>query len=152
MRGMAIGIASITLTGTVWLGPARAQAVIEDRDAIRACVCAEQHVTALFGVLQERQRNYENSQKTLAQLNDQLSTRRTQINVYNEGDVDAYKQLLAQSDRAAVALADEATPSYNDAVAHYDEALAGYTAQCGGKSYNQTVYNSVLVDPSCPKE
>ena len=151
MRGFVLGAASLAILGAAWGQPVGAQEVIQDRETIRACLCQQQALTTLFGAVQERQQNYEASQKTLASLNQELETRRAQIDVYNDAQVDAYKQLLARSDQAAIALADEATPSFNDAVTRYNEALAGYTTQCGGKSFNQTVYRAVQATLSCPK-
>ncbi len=152
MRAYVFGAVSLAFIGAAWGGPVAAQAVIDDRETIRACLCAQQRVTELYGALQERQRDYQNSQQTVARLNNELATSRAHINVNNEAEIDNYKQLLAQSDHAAISLADEATPSYNDAVTRYNEALADYTTRCGGKSYNQVVYSDVQATLVCPKE
>jgi len=151
MRSAALGAVSFALLGAVCAEPIAAQTVIKDPATVRACLCAQQQVAALFGTVQQTRQDYENSQKTLADLNQQLETRRAQMDVYNDADVESYKQLLAQSDRAAVALADQATPSYNDALTRYNAALSDYTARCGGKSYDQAVYNSVETGLICAK-
>jgi len=145
LAAIGVGIAALGA------GPARAQDVLADPTEIRACLCTQQAVTALADILHERQQAYESSQKRLAALNSELETRRAQINVYDDAQVQAYKQLLQQRDSAATAFAEEATPSYNAAVARYNEALGGYTVNCAGKSYDGTAYRSVQATLACPK-
>jgi deoxyribodipyrimidine photolyase len=150
MRGFTLGAASLVLVGMAALSPLAAQEVIKDPVMVRSCLCEQRQLSALLGTVNDRRQAYEASQQNVDKLNQELAQRRDQINVYSDSDVDAYKQLLAQSDRAAITLADQATPSYNDAVTRYNDALASYNTRCGGKSYDQAVYSAVQATLACP--
>ena len=151
MRGVMIRALCVTGLALAGISPAVAQEVIKDADAVRACLCQEQTLSALLDTLHERQQNYDNSQKALAQLNSDLDARRASMNVYNDADVQAYKALLQRRDDVATAFASDATPSYNAAIERYNQALAGYQGNCAGKSYDPTVYNMVKPTLACAK-
>jgi hypothetical protein len=151
MRGVVIRALSLAGMALAWVGPAGAQGVIKDPGAVGACLCQQQNMIALLDTLHERQQNYESSQKALASLDSELEARRARMDIYNDADVQAYKQLLQRHDDAAAAFAGEVTESYNAAIERYNQALAGYNGSCAGKSFDQTVYNSVQATLSCPK-
>jgi hypothetical protein len=151
MRGVVIRALSLAGMAVAWVGPAGAQEVIKDPGAVGACLCQQQNMTALLDALHERQQNYETSQKALASLDSELEARRARMDVYNDAEIQAYKQLLQRHDDAAAAFAGEVTQSYNAAIERYNEALAGYNGNCAGKSFDQTVYNTVKPALSCPK-
>jgi len=130
--------------------PVSAQ-VINDPTLIRSCLCEQDMVAGLRDAVQERQQNYDQSQKALASLTNQAATRRAQINVYDEGEIQAYKQLLAQRDAAQTAFAGDVTGSYDVAVKRYNDAVANYNARCAGRSYDQNVVTQVRLSQSCPK-
>lgn len=151
MRKGIIGSLSVVVLGIVGADPVLAQAVVKDPAAIGVCLCEQQRLKTLLDALTERQQNYETSQKALASLNGELETRRAQMNVYNDAEVEAYKQLLTRRDQAAAALAGEATQSYNAAVTRYNQSFVDYNAGCAGKSFDQAVVNTVQATLSCPK-
>ena len=151
MRGVVIRALCVTGLALTGIGPATAQEVIKDADAVRACLCEEQTLAALLDTLHERQQNYDNSQKALADLNSQLDTQRAKMDVYNDADVQAYKALLQRRDDAATVFTNDATPSYNAAIERYNQALAGYQGNCAGKSYDPAVYNAVKPTLACAK-
>ncbi len=151
MRGVVIGALSLAGVAVAGIGSAGAQAVIKDPGAVGACLCQQQSVSALLDTLHERQQNYEAKQKELAALDSELEARRAKMDVYNDADVTAYKQLLQRHDDAAAAFTGEVTQSYNAAVERYNEALTGYNGSCAGKSYDPTVYSRVQASLSCPK-
>lgn len=151
MRGVVIRALSLTVLAVAGIGPAGAQAVIKDPGAVGACLCQQQSLATLLDALHERQQNYETSQKALASLDSELEARRGRMDVYNDTEVQAYKQLLQRRDDAATAFAGQVTESYNAAVDRYNQALAGYNGSCAGKSFDQTVYNAVQATLSCPK-
>ena len=84
-------------------------------------------------------------------LDKQVQSTRPSVNVANQADVDAFKRLLDQSDRAADTLAGEATKSYSDAVARYNQAVAAYNGGCAGKSYDPDQLAELRRTLSCPK-
>jgi peptidoglycan hydrolase CwlO-like protein len=151
MRGVIIGALSVTGLALAGIGPLGAQEVIKDADAVRACLCQEQTLATLLDSLHERQQNYENSQKALADLNSALDAQKAKMDVYNNADVEAYKALLQKRDDAATAFANDATPSYNAAIQRYNAARDGYQGSCAGKSYDPIVYNAVKPTLACAK-
>lgn len=150
MRSLILGAAALVLLGPAAISPSAAQEVIKDPSLVRSCLCEQEQLTALLGTVNERRQAYEAGQQNVDKLNQELAQRRSQIDVYSESDVDAYKQLLAQSDQAAITLADQVTPRYNDAVTRYNDALASYNTRCGGKSYDHAVYSAVEATLACP--
>jgi hypothetical protein len=105
----------------------------------------------LLDTLHERQQTYETSQKALASLDSDLADRRSKIDVYNNAEVDAYKQLLQKHDSASAAFNGEVTASYNAAVSRYNQALAGFNSSCAGRSYDGSAYQTAQTGLSCPK-
>ena len=151
MRGVVIGALLVTGLALAGIGPVGAQEVIKDADAVRACLCQDQTLATLQDTLHERQQNYENSQKALADLNSELDAQRAKMDVYNNADVEAYKALLQRRDDAQATFTNAATPSYNAAIARYNAARDGYQGSCAGKSYDPTVYNAVKPTRACAK-
>src|SRR5579862_6530035 len=101
MRAVAIGALSLVGVAVVATGLAVAQEVIKDPAAVGACLCQQQDLTTLLDALHERQENYDSGQKALAALESELEARRAKMDVYNDADVRAYKQLLERHDAAA---------------------------------------------------
>lgn len=151
MRSMMIIGMSIAVIAASGAAPTKAQDLVKDPVEIGFCVCEHQTLTALLDTLHQRQQSYDSSRQALATLDQELATRRSQMNVYDAGQIDAYKQLLQRRDHAAAVLSDDITPDYNAIVARYNAAFSNYNARCAGKSFDQTVYNRVEATLSCPK-
>lgn len=149
MRSVFIRALSLTFLAA-GANPAAAQVVIKDPGTIGYCLCQQRDLTTLLDAVHERQQNYENGQKALAALDSELATRRAAVNVYNDADVQAYKKLLQRRDDAAAAFA-ATTEAYNASVNRYNQARGAYDGRCAAKSFDQTVYNTVQANLSCPK-
>jgi hypothetical protein len=130
--------------------PAAAQALIKDPGTIGYCLCQQQSLATLLDSVRAHQQEYDNGQKGLASLNSELAARRPAVDVYNDADVQAYKALLQRRDDAAAAF-DNTTDTYNAAVSRYNQARGDYNGRCGGVSFDQTMYNTVQANLSCPK-
>jgi hypothetical protein len=150
MRGVIVGALSLAGLALGWNGTADAQ-IISNPEAVRACVCQQQSLATLLDEVHTRQQSYDNGQKELDALNSELEARRTKMDIYNDADVQAYKKLLQRRDDAATVFNGETTPGYNAAIARYNEVLAGYNGNCGGKSFDPDAYAKVQAALSCPK-
>jgi uncharacterized protein YukE len=128
-----------------------AQEVLRAPAAIRSCLCQEQSVSTLANDVLQQNKVYEDRRKTLESLDSEVRARRAQINVANQSEVDAFKNLLDQRDRAADGFAGEVTRSYSDAVTRYNQSVAEFNAGCAGKAYDQEVLREVRANLSCPK-
>jgi hypothetical protein len=147
--------ALVVVALAAFAGTAAAQdtggALISDPTVIRSCMCEQEAVTALLDTLHARQQTYDQSQKALQSLNNQVATRRTAINVYDDSEIEGYKQLLQQRDAAQASFSGPVTDSYNAAVNTYNQAVAGYNGSCAGRSYDESVVNQVRLTQSCPR-
>jgi hypothetical protein len=148
MRNLLCGAAAL---GLLWAtgAPAGAQ-VVSDPTVIRSCLCEQQFVTTLQDSVSGRRQTLEASQRSQTTLANQVETRRAQINVYDNAELDAFKQLLQQRDEAIAATA-AATESYDDAATRYNQAVAAYNANCAGRSYDENVLHQAQATLSCPR-
>jgi hypothetical protein len=124
--------------------------VISDPNTIRSCLCEQQFVLDLQDGVASKRLTLESSQRSQASLANQVDTRRAAINVYDSGELDAFKQLLQQRD-AAVAATANATQTYDDAAERYNAAVAAYNASCAGHSYDETVLRQAKATLACPR-
>ena len=145
MRNVVCGAAVLALLSCGAIAPAAAQ-LVNDPNAIRACLCDQQLVLGLQNDVGSKRQALESSQRSQSSLANQVDTRRAQINVYDHSELEAFKQLLQQRDAAIAATAD-ATRTYDDAAEGYNRAVAGYNANCAGRSYDDAVLRQVQAAP-----
>ena len=131
---------------------AAAQELVRAPEQIRSCLCQERSVGALNSEVQAQSRAYEDKRQAFQALDKQVQTTRPTVNVAKQGDVDAFKRLLEQRDRAADDLASNATKTYSDAVSRYNQAVASYNGACAGKSYDPDQLAEMRRTLSCPKQ
>ncbi len=152
---MRIGVRPVlgaaALISSTMIGAVAAQEVVRSPDAIRTCLCQEQSVSTLNGEVQAQAKAYNDKRQTFQTLDKEVQTGRAQVNVNNPGDVDAFKRLLEQRDKAADELAGQATQSYADAVQRYNQAVASYNSSCAGKAFDPDEMAKVKQSLSCPK-
>lgn len=132
-------------------GAAEAQDVVRSPEQIRACLCQERAVAALNSEVQAQSRAYEDKRQSFQALDRQVQNGRARVNVNSQAEIDAFKRLLEQRDRAADALAGDATHSYADAVTRYNQAVATYNGACAGKAYDPDQLAELRRTLSCPK-
>ena len=150
MRNVVYGALTLGLLACGGIAPASAQ-LVTDANTIRACLCQQQFVMGLQDEVATRRAALESSQRNQASLANQVDTRRAQINVYNNTELDGFKQLLEQRD-ASIAATASATQTYDDAAERYNRAVAGYNGSCAGQSYDQAVLRQVQAAPlACPR-
>ena len=151
MRNLILIGTLLVAAGGAAVSPAAAQGLINDPTAIGQCLCERQRLDALHQTMDQRRQSYESGQQNLASLDRDLEARRSSMNVTDQTQVDAYKQLLQRHDSAAATLSNSLIPDYNAAVARYNAARSSYDAGCAGKSFDQTAYDRVEASLSCPK-
>jgi uncharacterized protein YukE len=149
MGGWSAATAALVVLAA-FANPAAAQ-IVRSPEEIRACLCKEQGVSTLNQNVQNEARAYEEKRRAFETLDKQVQSSRTQVNVNNPSDVDAFKRLLDQRDAAADALAGPATRSYADTVQRYNQAVAEYNGSCAGKSFDADAMAEQKRTLSCPK-
>jgi uncharacterized protein YukE len=152
MRSVTIGARTIAFfaLAAAPLAPAGAQEVLHAPDAIRSCLCQEQAVSTLSDEVLQRNRAYEEQRKMVEDLDNKVRTQRPEVNVSNAADVDAFRQLLDQRDKAADTFAGDTTRNYSDAVGRYNQAVNSFNNGCAGKAYDPEVLAEVR-KLTCPK-
>lgn len=120
--------------------------------AIQKCLCMEQTVAALNSQVQAQSRVYEDKRQVFQTLDNQVRTSRSEVNVNNQQDVDAFRRLLEQRDEAADTLAGATTSSYAEAVTRYNQSVAAYNDQCAGKAYDADQLAQIRAALNCPKQ
>ena len=147
--GWSVAMAALGMLAA-FAHPAAAQ-IVRSPEEIRACLCKEQGVSTLNQNVQNEARAYEEKRRAFETLDKQVQSSRTQVNVNNPSDVDAFKRLLDQRDAAADALAGPATRSYADTVQRYNQAVAEYNGSCAGKSFDADAMAAEKRALSCPR-
>lgn len=124
--------------------------ILHAPDAIRACLCRDQAVTALSDTLNRESEAYEQRRRELAELDSRAATARQQLDPADAGQREALGRLLDERDAAQRDFASETTPHYNATVALYNEAADAFNRDCGGKAYDWDVLPQVQSTLSCP--
>lgn len=145
------GAAAAVLLAPWAITTASAQQVLHAPDQIRSCLCEQRSVKTLSDAVQQQSRHYEERRQALEALDNEVRTRRGQVNIANQSEVDAFKHLLDQRDAAADNFAGEVTHNYADTVKRYNDAVATFNAGCAGKAYDPDVLGQVESNLSCPK-
>jgi TolA-binding protein len=149
MSGMRWSILALGAVLGLGAAPATAQ-MVTDPTIMRSCLCEQQAVTDLQDAVSSRRVALDSARSNASSLNNQVTTRRAQINVYNANEIEAFKQLLEQRD-AAQAAAAGAAQSYDNVATSYNQAADAYNARCAGRSYDETVLRQVRATLSCPR-
>lgn len=151
MRIMVLaGMAAAAVMASAAVTSAEAQTVLTQAGDIRACLCLQQSVTALDGEVARQRQAHEQQRQQVEALDAEVNAQRSRIDVNNFDQVQAFKHLLEQRDKAAADFAGPVTASYADAVARYNAAVNRFNGSCAGKAYDQAVLAQVQAGLSCP--
>lgn len=142
---LAAGLAGLT-------GRSSAQEITYSASEIRACLCAQQAVTSLSSQVKAEHRAYQAKRDEVDLLNKEAEEARGRVNVNNQDDVEAFRQLLDKRDTAALELSNRLQPRYAAIVARYNEAVAENNSYCTGKLFDREQIASVRSTLSCPQE
>jgi hypothetical protein len=98
-----------------------------------ACYCLKQSVDNTNADMTAKNAALADARAALDQLDQQLATLRGQVDVNNPQSVAQFKQLLEQRDAAAKRAGGDPLTDAQTATGRYNDAVAAYTAQCGGR-------------------
>jgi TolA-binding protein len=146
LAGMAAAAVMASTVGTT----AKAQMVLTQPGDIRACLCLQQSVTVLDGDVVRQRQAHEQQRQQVDALDAEVNAQRSQIDVNNFDQVQAFKHLIDQRDKAAADFAGPVTARYADAVARYNAAVNQFNGSCAGKAYDQAVLAQVQAGLACP--
>ena len=98
-----------------------------------ACFCLKQSVDNSNADMAARNAALTDARAALDQLDQQLASMRAQVDVNNPQAVAQFKQVLEQRDAAAKRAGGPALADSQAATERYNNAVAAYNAQCGGR-------------------
>jgi ABC-type transporter Mla subunit MlaD len=97
------------------------------------CLCMKQAVDASNADMAAGNAALADARAALDRLDQQLAALRAQVDVNNPQGVAQFKQLLEQRDAAAKLAGGETLANAQAATARYNDAVAAFNAQCGGR-------------------
>ena len=131
-------------------GVAEAQVLIPNEPAeINACVCMQLASGALAADKDAKSQAWAAASQQLADLNAQLASARSAIDVNNPEAVARFKALL-QSRDAAYGQINPAQSAAADAVARYNASVGEYNQRCAGRPFNSDLVAQIQAHPNCP--
>ena len=130
-------------------GVAEAQVLIPNEPAeINACVCMQLASGALAADKDAKSQAWAAASQQLADLNAQLASARSAIDVNNPEAVARFKALL-QSRDAAYGQINPAQSAAADAVARYNASVGEYNQRCAGRPFNSDLVAQIQAHPNC---
>jgi hypothetical protein len=144
-----------TVLGSVILalcaaGATEAQIPIPNEPAeINACVCLQLASGALAADKDAKSQALAGASQQLTDLNAQLTSARSTINVNNPEAVARFRALLERRD-AAYAQISPAQSAAADAVARYNASVGEYNQRCAGRPFNSDLVAQIQARPNCP--
>jgi hypothetical protein len=130
-------------------GVAEAQVLIPNEAAeINACVCMQLASGALAADKDTKSQAWAAASQQSADLNAQLASARSGIDVNNPEAVARFKALLQRRD-AAYAQISPAQSAAADAVARYNASVGEYNQRCAGRPFNSDLVAQIQARPNC---
>ena len=130
-------------------GVAEAQVLIPNEPAeINACVCMQLASGALAADKDAKSQAWAAASQQLADLNAQLASARSAIDVNNPEAVARFKALL-QSRDAAYGQINPAQSAAAAAVARYNASVGEYNQRCAGRPFNSDLVVQIQAHPNC---
>jgi len=126
-----------------------ASGVVTSPDFIARCLCARQRVESLHLQSEEAQHRFDEAQKRLNALNQQMSQSRDQIDPNDEIELEAFRQLVEQNERLNAHLFNELLPRTQAIVKRYNGEVQRYNEQCAGQSFDPGALQRATDTLSC---
>jgi len=141
----ALGLGVLTLLAA---GGAKAQ-IPNEAAEINACVCLQLASGVLAADKDAKSQTLTANNQQLADLDAQLASARSRIDVNNAESVARYKALLERRD-AAYGQISPAQSAAAAAVARYNASVGEYNQRCAGRPFNSELVAQIQGHPNCP--
>jgi hypothetical protein len=129
-------------------GGAKAQIPYEPAE-INACICLAAASAALAADKDTKSQRLAAVNQQLADLDAQLASERSRIDVNNPDAVARYKALLQRRD-AAYGQTSPAQSAAAAAVARYNATVDEHNRRCAGRPFNSDLVAQIQAHPNCP--
>jgi len=128
---------------------ARAQ-MSSDPAQITACLCEQQGLAALSSDMSAKTQALAAVRQHLAELDAQLSSARSTLDVNNPDQEARYKALLDQRDAAYRQSLGPVVSDADQATARYNAHAARYNSQCASRQFDSVVMAQIQAHLVCP--
>ena len=149
--GLAAGSA-FAQSGAPMQTPLPGTGTVTDPAEIRYCLCAHQSVMTLGAQVDAETKHHQAVQDRLAALDQQLTQSRGNVDVNQNGQVDAYRRLVEEREKTMAEFTYDLTPRLQKLVASYNAQSQAYNASCTTRSLDATTLEMVKADLACPAE
>jgi hypothetical protein len=147
VRGVALlagGLLAVAGTAA-----ARAQ-MSSDPAQITACLCEQQGLAALSSDMSAKTQALAAVRQHLAELDAQLSSARSTLDVNNPDQEARYKALLDQRDAAYRQSLGPVVSDADQSTARYNAHVAQYNSQCASRQFDSVVMAQIQAHLVCP--
>jgi hypothetical protein len=144
---MVLGFATI---GCCAASATKAQIPIPSEPAeINACVCLRLAAGALAADKDAKSQALAAASQQLADLDAQLASERSRIDVNDPGAVSRYKALLERRDATYRQISPDQSAAAA-AVGRYNASVGEYNQRCAGRPFNSDLVAQIQAHPNCP--
>lgn len=124
--------------------------VVSDPAVIGRCLCAGGRVTSDKAAMDTLGRQYAQAKAHAAATAAAVARLRPQVRPDNAEQLDAFRRLVAESQRADNTLYGAAQPAYAAAVTRYNQSVASYNEGCAGVPMDKALQARVAQTLVCP--
>jgi hypothetical protein len=114
------------------------------------CACLSLAVEALGADLAARRQGYEGLQGELGQLDNQLQSERSRMNVNNPADIARFRQLLERRDALFRRSSGQAFNELSQATNRYGARVQEYNSRCAGRPLEPALVAQARATRVCP--
>lgn len=133
LRTLIFAVAAIAAS----TGPAASQQrVLNSPQEIARCLCQEQAIDTLRQQMDAGKAAVDREKAEIDAMDREIAQQKARVNPNNETSVEVFKTLLDQRDAKWDRLKMVTEMSYLEANDHYNTAVVGFQASCGGTLYN----------------
>ena len=132
------------------MGAAAQTPVLADPETIRDCVCREARIETLRERMALAQRHYDEADAALKALDARVEAARPQIDPADQAQLDGFRRLLLEDEKARARFFNETLPHTQDVIARYNAERDTYVPRCTGIGYDPAVLAQVKAAPACP--
>ncbi|HLZ65691.1 MAG TPA: hypothetical protein VKQ29_05635 [Aliidongia sp.] len=125
---------------------------VTDPNEIRYCLCAHESVTTLGAQVDAETKQHQETQDQIAALDKQLAESRTNVDVNQPDQVEAYRRLVETREKTMAAFTYDLTPRLQQLVARYNAQTESYNASCTTRSLDASTLEAVKANLVCPAE
>jgi hypothetical protein len=124
--------------------------LLVDPVQVRQCLCWERDVNTGTQEIAVRRGAYEDAVRELQQLDAEIERRRQSMNTDDAAAVESFRQMFDRRQALYGRVHGELIGDYQQTIARYNRAVAGFNQSCSGRLYHPPTVAAVQPTLSCP--